>query len=110
MGELARLVWVILDGAQIPIDRVADQKPYYNGHKRRHTVNAQFLADARGRLRWTSPALPGAIHDITAARHHHIPELLTQHGIAALADKTSDGRSCQAAMVWIGLGKARVSL
>ena len=56
----AALVWVILDGTQIPIDRVADQKPYDNGHKRRHTVNTQFLTDTRGRLLWTSPALPGS--------------------------------------------------
>jgi hypothetical protein len=91
MGELARLVWVILDGTLIPIDRIADQKPYYNGHKRRHGVNAQFLSDARGRLRWVSPALPGATHDTAAARHHHIPELLTRHGAATLADKGYQG-------------------
>jgi len=83
----AMLVWLILDGTQIPIDRVADQKPYYNGHKRRHTVNAQFLADARGRLLWTSPALPGSVHDLAAARAHAIPDLLTRHAVAALADK-----------------------
>lgn len=83
----AALVWVILDGTQIPIDRVADQKPYYNGHKRRHTVNTQFLADACGRLLWTSPALPGSVHDLTAARRHGIPEALTRHAVAGLADK-----------------------
>ena len=83
----AALVWVILDGTQIPIDRVADQKPYYNGHKRRHTVNAQFLTDSRGRLLWTSPALPGSVHDLTAARRHGIPETFTRHAVAGLADK-----------------------
>ena len=83
----AALVWVVLDGTQIPIDRVADQKPYDNGHKRRHTVNAQFLTDSRGRLLWTSPALPGSVHDLTAARRHGIPEALTRHAVAGLADK-----------------------
>jgi hypothetical protein len=78
---------VILDGTQTPIDRVADHKPYYNGHKRRHTVNVQFLADTRGRLLWTSPALPGSVHDLAAARAHGIPEALTRHAVAALADK-----------------------
>ena len=56
----SRLAYAILDGTLIPIDRVADQKPYDNGHKRRHTVNTQFLTDTRGRLLWTSPALPGS--------------------------------------------------
>lgn len=32
VGRAATLVWVILDGTQIPVDRVAEQKPYYNGH------------------------------------------------------------------------------
>jgi Helix-turn-helix of DDE superfamily endonuclease/DDE superfamily endonuclease len=48
----ARLVYAILDGTLIPIDRVADQKPYYCGKHRRHGVNVQVLADPAGRLIW----------------------------------------------------------
>jgi hypothetical protein len=59
---------VILDGTLIPIDRVADQKPYYSGKHRRHGVNVQVFADPAGRLIRASAALPGAIHDLTAAR------------------------------------------
>jgi len=83
----ASLVWVILDGTLIPMDRVADQEPYFNGHKRRLGVNVQFLADARGRLLWTSAALPGSVHDLTAARIHGVPNQQARHAVACLADK-----------------------
>jgi hypothetical protein len=36
--KAAVLVWVILDGTLIPIDRVADQKPYYCGKHKRNGV------------------------------------------------------------------------
>lgn len=35
----ARLAYAILDGTLIPIDRVAEQKPYYSGKHQRHGVN-----------------------------------------------------------------------
>jgi hypothetical protein len=53
------LAYAILDGTLIPIDRVADQKPYYSGKHRRHGVNVQVIADPAGRLIWVSAALPG---------------------------------------------------
>lgn len=37
MSRIRRLAYAILDGALIPIDRVADQKPYYSG---KHDVTA----------------------------------------------------------------------
>jgi hypothetical protein len=46
----AKLVYAIIDGMLIPIDRVADQKPYDCGKHKRHGVNVQVLADAAGRL------------------------------------------------------------
>ena len=76
VGRAARLVYAILDGTLMPIDRVADQKPYYSGKHHRHGVNVQVLADPAGRLLWTSPALPGATHDIAAARTHGIIDAL----------------------------------
>ncbi len=36
-------------------------------------MNVQVLADPAGRLIWASDALPGAAHDLTAARNHGIP-------------------------------------
>jgi hypothetical protein len=61
----------------IPIDRVADQKPYYSGKHRRHGVNVQVIADPAGRLIWASAALPGLSHDLTAARRHGIIDSLS---------------------------------
>ena len=49
MQRIRRLAYAILDGTLIPIDRVADQKPYYSGKHKRHGVNVQVIADAAGR-------------------------------------------------------------
>jgi hypothetical protein len=40
-----------------------------------------------GRLLWASPALPGAIHDVRAAREHGIVDTLAEAGIPCWADK-----------------------
>jgi hypothetical protein len=64
MRRIRLLAYAILDGTLIPIDRVADQKPYYCGKHKRHSVNVQVIADALGRLGWASAALPGASHDL----------------------------------------------
>ncbi len=77
MRRAARLAYAILDGTLIPIDRVADQRPYYSGKHKRHGMNVQVLADAAGRLVWASPALPGSVHDFTAARTHSLIDALT---------------------------------
>lgn len=65
--RVCRLAYAILDGTLIPIDRVADQKSYYSGKHKRHGMNVQVLADPASRLVWASPAMPGAVHDLTAA-------------------------------------------
>ena len=72
MRRIQLLASAIMDGTLIPIDGVANQKPYYSGKHKRHGVNVHVIADAAGRLGWASPALPGAIHDLTAARTHGI--------------------------------------
>ncbi|MEV0900800.1 transposase family protein [Actinoplanes sp. NPDC049802] len=91
MRRIRRLAYVILDGTLIPIDRVADQKPYYSGKHKSHGVNVQVIADAVGRLVWVSPALPGATHDLTAARTHGIIEALTSVNVMTFADKAYQG-------------------
>jgi hypothetical protein len=48
MSRIRLLAYAILDGTLIPIDRVADQKPYYCGKHRRHSVN---VADAENLIR-----------------------------------------------------------
>jgi hypothetical protein len=87
MARIRRLAYAILDGTLISIDRVADQKPYYSGKHRRHGVNTQVVADPAGRLIWASPALPGAVHDLTAARTHSIIDALTNAEVMTFADR-----------------------
>ena len=69
-----RKAYVILDGTLIAIDRVGMRtkadRPYYSGKHKRHGLNVQVLTGPTGRLIWASPALPGSIHDVKAARRH----------------------------------------
>jgi DDE superfamily endonuclease/Helix-turn-helix of DDE superfamily endonuclease len=87
----ARLAYAILDGTLIPIDRVANQKPYYSGKHRRHGVNVQVIADPAGRLVWASPALPGSTRDVTAARTLGLIEALAAEDVMTFADKGYQG-------------------
>jgi len=87
----SRLLYLILDGTLIPIDRVAVDRPYYSGKHKRHGVNVQILADSRGRLLWASPALPGSTHDLTAARRHGVIAALIKFGVACYADAAYRG-------------------
>jgi hypothetical protein len=91
MARVRLLAYAILDGTLIPIDRVADQKPYYSGKHRRHGMNVQVIADPAGRLVWASAAMPGAVHDLTAARTHAITEALTSAKVMTFADKAYQG-------------------
>jgi hypothetical protein len=87
----ARLAYAILDGTLIPIDRVADQKPYYSGKHKRHGVNVQVIADPAGRLVWASPASPGSTHDVTSARTLGLVDTLTKTQVMTFADKGYQG-------------------
>ncbi len=107
MRRAARLAYAILDGTLIPIDRVADQRPYYSGKHKRHGVNVQVLADAAGRLIWASPALPGAVHDLTAARTHGLIDALASNNVLTFADKGYQG-AC--GTVWTPFKRRRTRL
>jgi hypothetical protein len=91
MTKIRLLAYTILDGTLIPIDRVADQKPYYSGKHKRHGVNVQVIADPLGRLVWASAALPGSTHDLTGARTHGIIDALTSADVMTFADKGYQG-------------------
>ncbi|MFF3728144.1 IS5 family transposase [Streptomyces erythrochromogenes] len=78
---------VLLDGTLLPIDRIAADRPFYSGKYKKHGMNVQVLADPSGRLLWASPALPGAVHDVRAAREHGIVDKLTNASITCWADK-----------------------
>lgn len=83
--------YVILDGTLLPIDRIAADRPYYSGKHKRHGMNVQVLADPLGRLIWASPALPGAVHDLKAARTHGVINALSTAGVRVWADKGYQG-------------------
>ncbi|GAB7040304.1 hypothetical protein JCM9533A_41540 [Catenuloplanes niger JCM 9533] len=51
----------------------------------------QVVADAAGRLVCASAALPGAVHDLTAARTHGIINALTSAHVMTFADKGYQG-------------------
>nr|BFE81808.1 hypothetical protein GCM10020093_044090 [Planobispora longispora] len=56
-----------------------------------HGMNIQVIASPNGTIIWTSGALPGKIHDLTAARIRGILRALEQAGILTLAGKGYQG-------------------
>src|SRR3954466_7384655 len=87
--------YVTLDGTLVRIDRVAmasgRDRPYYSGKHKAHGVNVQVIADPAGRLIWASPVLPGARHDMGAAREHGSIDALNAAGVHAVADTAYQG-------------------
>lgn len=79
--------FVLLDSTLLPVDRIAADRPFYSGKHKRHGMNVQVLTDPFGRLLWTSPALPGAVHDVRAAREHGIIDALARADVTCWADK-----------------------
>lgn len=90
MAVIVRKAFVILDGTLLRIDRVGmgsgRDRPYYSGKHKAHGMNVQVIADPAGRLVWASPALPGARHDMGAARDHGILDALRAAEVKVIAD------------------------
>lgn len=95
MPVARRKAFVILDGTLLSLDRVGMasgcDRAFFSGKHKRHGVNVQVLADPAGRLVWASPALPGAQHDMGAAREHGLIDGLNTVGIRAVADTAYQG-------------------
>ena len=83
--------YVVIDGTLIPIDRVAADRPFYSGKHHRHGMNLQVIASPDGDILWVSGPLPGAVHDLTAARIWGILRELAASGLVVLADKGYHG-------------------
>jgi hypothetical protein len=83
--------YVVIDGTLIPIDRVAADRPFYSGKHHRHGMNLQVIASPDGDIVWVSGPLPGAVHDLTAARIWGILRELAASGPVVLADKGYHG-------------------
>lgn len=61
-------------------------------HKQ-HGVNVQLLADPAGWVVWASPALPGTVHDATAARTVGLIDALADVGIKTFSYRGYQGAS-----------------
>ncbi len=90
-----RKAFVVLDGTLLSIDRGGMASGYdrgfYSGKHKRHGMNVQVIADPVGRLVWASPALPGARHDLGAAREHGLIDGLNVAGVRVVADTAYQG-------------------
>jgi DDE superfamily endonuclease len=83
--------YVVIDGTLIPIDRVAAHRPFYSGKHRRHGMNLRVISAPDGEIVWVSGPLPGAVHDLTAARIWGVVRALAAAGLIVLADKGYHG-------------------
>jgi hypothetical protein len=73
--------YLVIDGTLIPLDRVAADRPFYSGK------HLQVIASPAGDIVWVSGPLPGAVHDLTAARIWGIIQALAACGLVVLGDK-----------------------
>src|SRR6266568_3634857 len=88
--------YLVIDGTLIPIDRVAADRAFYSGKHRRHGMNLQVIAGPEGDIVWVSGPLPGAVHDLTAARIWGIIAELAACGQLALGDRAISANSTSA--------------
>ncbi len=61
----------IIDATEQRVERSHDhatQKAHYSGKKKAHTRKTLIVVNEHGRLRYVSPSVPGAIHDLTLLR------------------------------------------
>ena len=101
--------YVVIDGTLIPVDRVAADRPFYSGKHRRHGMNLQVISAPDGEILWVSGPLPGAVHDLTAARIWGIIRDLAATGLIVLADKGYHGAGDQVLTPLPGTEQARLA-
>jgi hypothetical protein len=82
---------LVPDGTLIRTGRARADRPHFSGKHRVHGMNVQVIASPDGTVVWTSGALPGKVHDLTAARMRGVVRALGQAGILTLADKAYQG-------------------
>jgi len=97
--------YIIIDGMLVPIDRVAADRPFYSGKHRRHGMNLQVISTPNGDIVWVSGPLPGATHDLSAARIWGILRELAAAGLIVLADKGYHGAGQPLLTPYKGRGK-----
>src|SRR5215469_5085426 len=75
----------------MPIGGGAADRAFDSGKHRRHGMNLQVISAPDGEIVWVSGPLPGAVHDLTAARIWGIIRELAAAGLITLADKGYHG-------------------
>jgi len=83
--------YVIVDGTLIPIGRVARDRPFCSGKRKKHGMNLQVIASPDGDILWVSGALPGSVHDKKAGWIWGVLDELEDVGLVAFADKGYQG-------------------
>lgn len=58
------LLYLVLDGTLIPIDRVKADRPFYFGKHKKRGMNLQVIAAPDGTIVRVSGPLPGSVHDL----------------------------------------------
>ena len=66
---------------------MAADRPFCSGKHRMHGMNMQVIASLDGDIVWVSGPLPGAVHDLTAARIWGIVRELAASGLVVPGDK-----------------------
>ena len=97
--------FVVIDGTLIPVDRLAADRPFYSGKHKKHGMNLQVIASPDGEILWVSGPLPGAVHDLTAARIWGLVRELAAAGLIVLADKGYIGAGQHVRTPYRGRGK-----
>lgn len=102
IGDFDDIAWwcaetggtIIVDGTELAIARPTgqvEQRPYYSGKKKTHTLKTIAVCDAESNLLWVTPLLGGATHDLTALRDANFPSHLADSGLDVLADSGFQG-------------------
>jgi hypothetical protein len=97
--------FVVIDGTLIPVGRLAADRPFYSGKHKKHGMNLQVIASPDGEILWVSGPLPGAVHDLTAARIWGLVRELAAAGLIVLADKGYIGAGQHVRSPYRGRGK-----
>ena len=89
LARKARWDYLIVDGVNIPTERVAAEygkkQFWYSGKHKRHGASVTTVAAPDGELLWVSGVLPGRTVDITAARRFKVAEKVLEF-LGLLAD------------------------
>jgi hypothetical protein len=91
-------VRVIVDAKEQGFRRPAawdDQRPFYSGKKKRHTVKNQIVCTPTGRIRSASRSMPGRTHDLAVWRHTRVGDRLPPDA-GVMGDKGYVGMDAEA--------------